>query len=35
MYDDGNEISELLADGWDYDEAVEWCEFMYGEGIKE
>ena len=31
MYDYGNEIGELLANGWDYDEAVEWCEFMYGE----
>ena len=31
MYDYGNEIAELLADGWDYDEAVEWCEFVSGE----
>lgn len=31
MYDYSNEISELLADGLDYDEAVEWCKFMYGE----
>ena len=27
----GNEITELMADGWDYDEAVEWCKFIYGE----
>ena len=33
MYDYGNEISELLANGWDYDEAVEWCEFMSGDNI--
>lgn len=31
MYDYSNEISELLADGWDYDEAVEWCKFISGE----
>lgn len=31
MCDYGNEISELLAEGWDYDEAVEWCRFVNGE----
>lgn len=31
MYDYGNEISEMLADGINYDEAVEWCKFVYGE----
>lgn len=31
MYDYGNEISELLAEGWDYEEAVEYCEFVCGE----
>lgn len=31
MYDYGNEISELVADGWAYEDAVEWCKFMYGE----
>lgn len=30
MYDYGNEVSEMLADGWDYDEAVEWNEFVNG-----
>lgn len=31
MYDYGNEISELIADEWSYEETVEWCEFVYGE----
>ena len=30
-YDYGNEVSELIADGCSYEEAVEWCEFVYGE----
>lgn len=31
MYDYSNDITELLAEGWDYDDAVDWCEFMFGE----
>lgn len=31
MYDYGNEISEMIDSGWSYEEAVEWCEFMYVE----
>lgn len=31
MYDYGNEISELIANGWTYEDAVEWCKFVYGE----
>ena len=31
MYDYSNEISEMLADGLSYEEAVEWCKFVYGE----
>lgn len=29
--DFGNEISELLANGWSYEEAIEWCAFILGE----
>lgn len=29
--DYGNEISELLAEGWSYDDAAEWCVFIAGE----
>jgi hypothetical protein len=25
-----NEISEKLADGWSYEDAVAWCEFVCG-----
>lgn len=35
MYDYGNEISEMLADGYDYEDAVEWCKFVCGENITE
>lgn len=34
MYDCGNEITELLAAGYDYDEAVEMCEFVMGEATR-
>lgn len=27
----GHEISELLAAGWSYEDAVEWCAFVSGE----
>lgn len=30
-YDYGNEISEMLGDGWEYDDAVEWAKFINGE----
>lgn len=30
-YDYGNEISELLDNGYSYEEAVEMCEFVFGE----
>lgn len=30
MYDYGNEINELVNDGWDYDDAVAWQEFIMG-----
>lgn len=33
MNDYGNEISELIADGWTYEDAVELCEFIYGEEV--
>ena len=26
-----NEISELLSEGWRYEDAVEWCAFVAGE----
>ena len=26
-----NEISELIADGWSYEDAAEWCAFVAGE----
>lgn len=29
-YDYGHELGELIADGYDYDEAVAMCEFVYG-----
>lgn len=29
-YNYHNEISELLADGWSYEDAVAWCEFVFG-----
>lgn len=25
------EIIELLANGWSYEDAVAWCEFVWGE----
>lgn len=28
--DYGNEINELISDGWSYEAAVEWCEFVNG-----
>ena len=31
MYNYGNEISELIANGWSYEEAVEWCKFVCSE----
>lgn len=31
MYDYGNEINELVNDGWDYDDAVAWMGFIMGE----
>ena len=31
MYDYGNEISELMDQGYTYEDAVEWCKFVYGE----
>ena len=27
----GNEITELMAAGWDYEDAVEWCKFVFGD----
>lgn len=30
-YDYGNEINELLNDGYSYEEAVEICKFFFGE----
>ena len=29
--DYSNEISELIADGWSYEDAAEWCAFVAGE----
>jgi hypothetical protein len=29
--DYGNELNELIADGWSYRYAVEWFEFITGE----
>ena len=29
--DYSNEISELLSEGWSYEDAVEWCAFVAGE----
>lgn len=29
--DYGNEISELIAEGWNYEDAAEWCAFVAGE----
>ena len=29
--DYGNEISELIAEGWGYEDAAEWCAFVAGE----
>ena len=26
-----NEISELLSEGWSYEDAIEWCAFVAGE----
>ena len=28
MCDYGNEINELIAEGWSYEEAAGWCEFV-------
>lgn len=33
MHDYGNEISELIAEGWTYEEAEEWCKFVSGDGV--
>jgi hypothetical protein len=27
----GNEINELLAEDWSYEDAAEWCAFVAGE----
>lgn len=35
MYDYGNEISELLADGWSYEDAVDYCEFVCGTEVED
>ena len=29
--DYSNEISELSAEGWSYEDATEWCAFVAGE----
>ena len=29
--DYSNEISELIAEGWNYEDAVEWCAFVASE----
>ena len=29
----GHEISELLDEGWSYEDAVEWCAFVAGEDM--
>jgi hypothetical protein len=33
--DYGNELNELIADGWSYRDAVEWFEFITGEEVEE
>lgn len=29
--DYSNEVSELLSEGWSYEDAAEWCAFVAGE----
>ena len=31
--DYSSEISELLSEGWSYEDAVNWCAFIAGEDI--
>ena len=28
--DYSNEVSELLSEGWSYEDAIEWCAFVAG-----
>ena len=35
MCDYGNEINELLSNGWSYEDAVEYCKFISGESDKD